>query len=178
MTAVLSEYRDRGVGRQLKLFQRQDALERRIGLVEWTFDPLEMRNAHFNLMRLGAVVRTYHPNFYGITTSPLHGGMPTDRLVAEWWLRSPRVERIVAGKDPEAGAAEGPDARTILVPAQMGEWKRSDPARAIAEQARIRAEFQQWLAQDYVATAITQSPEGSRYLLQPYQAVKGDIRES
>ncbi len=90
MTAVLAEYRGAGIGRQLKLFQRQDALVRGIELVEWTFDPLETKNAHFNF-GLGAIARRYMPNLYGITTSPLHAGLPTDRLVAEWWLRSPRV---------------------------------------------------------------------------------------
>ena len=90
MTAVLEDYRDRGIGRCLKLFQRDDALARGIGLVEWTFDPLEVKNAYFNLMRLGAIARRYLPNVYGVTSSPLHGGIPTDRLVAEWWLASPR----------------------------------------------------------------------------------------
>src|SRR5580658_7152151 len=78
MTAVLGEYRNRGVGRQLKLFQREDALSRSIHLIEWTFDPLDLRNAHFNLVRLGAIVRRLIPNLYGITDSPLHHQMPTD----------------------------------------------------------------------------------------------------
>ena len=97
MTAVLEGFRDRGVGRQLKLFQRQDALRRGIELIEWTFDPLEMRNAHFNLMRLGAVARRYIPDYYGVTESPLHGGLPTDRLVAEWWVASERVRGMAVG---------------------------------------------------------------------------------
>ena len=84
-------YRDRGIGRRLKLFQREDALSRGIGLVEWTFDPLVTKNAYFNFMRLGAIARRYLPNAYGITTSPLHASLPTDRLVAEWHLRSDRV---------------------------------------------------------------------------------------
>ena len=89
MTAVSAAHRDRGIGRQLKLFQRADALARGISLVEWTFDPLVTKNAYFNFMRLGAIARRYVPNAYGITTSPLHGTLPTDRLVAEWHLRSP-----------------------------------------------------------------------------------------
>ncbi len=93
MTAVLELYRDKGVGRALKLFQRQEALSRKIHLVEWTYDPLELKNARFNLMRLGAIIRRLIPNCYGITDSPLHKGMPTDRLVAEWWLDSPRTNR-------------------------------------------------------------------------------------
>ncbi len=70
MTAVLPEYRDHGVGRQLKLFQRDDALARGINLVEWTFDPLELKNAHFNLVRLGAMARRYLPNSTASPTAP------------------------------------------------------------------------------------------------------------
>src|SRR5579872_1382057 len=60
ITGVNEKYRDRGVGRMLKLFQRDDALSRGVNLIQWTFDPLEMRNAHFNLNRLGAVVRHHY----------------------------------------------------------------------------------------------------------------------
>src|SRR5256886_10492020 len=91
MTGVHSEYRDRGVGRRLKLFQRTEALGRGIRLIQWTFDPLELRNAHFNLNRLGAICREYHPNLYGVTTSPLHRGLATDRLLVEWLLDCARV---------------------------------------------------------------------------------------
>ena len=102
MTGVLAEYRDRGVGRALKLFQREDALGRGIRLIVWTFDPLEIRNAHFNLNRLGAIARKYLPNLYGLTTSPLHLGLPTDRLWVEWQLDS---ERVVAALSGLAGGA-------------------------------------------------------------------------
>jgi predicted GNAT superfamily acetyltransferase len=93
MTAVLPECQNRGVGRQLKLFQRVDALKNGVPLVEWTFDPLELKNARFNLTRLGAIVRRYIPNCYGVTASPLHAGLPTDRLVAEWWLVRARAAK-------------------------------------------------------------------------------------
>jgi predicted GNAT superfamily acetyltransferase len=104
MLGVLAEYRNHGVGRQLKLRQRDDALARGIDLIEWTFDPLEIKNAHFNVERLGAIVRRYLRNQYGASSSPLHGGLPTDRLVAEWWIREPRtraevVERISVTSD-------------------------------------------------------------------------------
>ena len=88
MLAVLPEYRNAGLGRRLKLAQRDDALARGFDRMEWTFDPLEIKNAHLNIARLGAIVRRYIRDFYGPTTSPLQGGLPTDRLVAEWWLRS------------------------------------------------------------------------------------------
>src|SRR6516164_1324288 len=106
MTGVLGDYRDRGVGRMLKLFQREEALSRGIRLIQWTFDPLELRNAHFNLNRLGAISRQYLPNLYGTTTSPLHRGLATDRLVAEWHLDSPRVLAALEGELTNPASAE------------------------------------------------------------------------
>ena len=82
MLAVSPEYRNRGIGRLLKLAQRQDALTRGIDLIEWTFDPLQVKNAFFNIEKLGAIVRRYSPDFYGTSTSPIHGSLPTDRLHA------------------------------------------------------------------------------------------------
>jgi predicted GNAT superfamily acetyltransferase len=172
MTAVRSEHRDRGIGRQLKLFQRQDALGRGIRLVEWTFDPLEMRNAHFNLMRLGAVARRLIPNCYGVTSSQIHFGMPTDRLVAEWRLDSPRVVSLLSGQP--IARPEG-KVRRVFVPARMDEWRRSDRAKAVAEQARIASEFQAWFAQGYVATALENAPDGGAYLLEPYEQIKEEL---
>ena len=109
MTGVHSEYRDCGVGRMLKLFQRNEALGRGIRMVQWTFDPLELRNAHFNLNRLGAICREYQPNLYGVTTSPLHRGLETDRLLVEWHLDSPRVvaaiENLIKDRSSDAYVA-------------------------------------------------------------------------
>ena len=99
MLAVAQEYRNRGVGKMLKLAQREDALARGIELIEWTFDPLEVKNAFFNIEKLGAIVRRYTPDFYGASTSPLHGNLPTDRLHAEWWLRTARVRALCAGEE-------------------------------------------------------------------------------
>ncbi len=100
MTAVLEPWRDRGIGMRLKLFQRQDALSRGIGRIEWTFDPLQVKNAYFNLVKLGAMARRYVANMYGEISSPLQGPLPTDRLIAEWDLNSARVRRaIAAGKE-------------------------------------------------------------------------------
>jgi predicted GNAT superfamily acetyltransferase len=170
MTAVLADYRDRGIGRRLKLFQRDDALARGIGLVEWTFDPLEVKNAYFNLMRLGAIARKYLANVYGITSSPLHGGIPTDRLVAEWWLASPRVESILSG-NPIASPAPAPskDRAQILVPADLPEPRQSDLAKSVAIQSKIREQFQNWIAKGYAATRVEIDAEGARYILEPWK---------
>ncbi len=166
MTAVLGEYRNLGIGRKLKLFQREEALSRGIELVEWTFDPLELRNAYFNLVRLGAIVRRYLPNFYGITSSPLHSFMPTDRLVAEWWLRSPRVEAIVAGRPPERAAAN--KLERIEVPASIEEIKIAQRDDALRIQSRVREQFQHFFSIGYAAAGIEKTGATVSYLLEPY----------
>ncbi|MBM3769291.1 MAG: GNAT family N-acetyltransferase, partial [Acidobacteria bacterium] len=86
MMGVVADYRNAGVGRTLKLAQREEALSRGIDMIEWTFDPLQVKNAFFNIERLGAVVERYVLNQYGVTTSKLHGGLPTDRCIASWHL--------------------------------------------------------------------------------------------
>src|SRR5262249_36861865 len=87
MLAVRESLRNAGLGRRMKLAQRDDALTRGYELIEWTFDPLEIKNAYLNIEKLGAIVRRYTINQYGYSSSPLQGGLPTDRLIAEWWLR-------------------------------------------------------------------------------------------
>ncbi len=120
--AVLPPWRNLGVGRTLKLAQRDDAIARGIDLIEWTFDPLEIRNAYLNIARLGAISRRYTRNFYGASSSPLQGGLPTDRIYAEWWLKSDRVTQTLAGNPPAITVAE-----TLTVPAEIYAWK-ADPA--------------------------------------------------
>src|SRR5215471_37283 len=95
MTAVLPEYRNREIGLALKLRQRTEALASGIDLIEWTFDPMQSLNAHFNLCKLGVMVHDYEENVYGYTSSPLHQGLPTDRFVARWFLNSERVRQRV-----------------------------------------------------------------------------------
>ncbi|HXZ31899.1 MAG TPA: GNAT family N-acetyltransferase [Terriglobales bacterium] len=139
MLAVRKQYRNFGVGRSLKLFQRDEALGRGFELMEWTFDPLEIKNAYLNIEKLGAIVRRYNVNQYGITSSPLQGGLPTDRLVAEWWLKSKRVENVLKER---ARAPFTPEA-TISVPAQIYDWKSKPETRnrALQLQDHNRAEF-------------------------------------
>ena len=163
MAAVLPEHQNRGIGRTLKLAQREEALARGINLVEWTFDPLELRNAHFNLMRLGAVARRLIPNCYGITDSPLHAGLPTDRLVVEWWLQSKRTSNIIANKAPRASA----EAVRISVPADIGDWKYKDRERALRVQSEIRQQFEQLFSRGYVAAALERAENLSHYILEP-----------
>jgi predicted GNAT superfamily acetyltransferase len=163
-TGVNAAYRNRGVGRMLKLFQRDEALALGIRLVEWTFDPLELKNAHFNLNRLGAICRRYLPNLYGVTTSPLHRGIPTDRLVAEWWLDSPRV--IAAIQDLAPSVVNAP--AVIELPAEFAQGKQEDPQRVLAVQTRVREEFAKWFAREYAAIAVRPGEKGTAYLLAPW----------
>ena len=132
MLAVRKDYRNGGLGRRLKLMQRDDALARGIQLIEWTFDPLEIKNAYLNIEKLGAIARRYTINQYGPTSSPLQGGLPSDRLIAEWWLKSKRVETLLAtGRNP-------PFQRKgeIAVPALIYEWKAAPETRARAQQVQ------------------------------------------
>jgi predicted GNAT superfamily acetyltransferase len=145
MLAVRKEYRNGGLGRRMKLMQREDALARGIELIEWTFDPLEIKNAYLNIEKLGAIARRYNINQYGITSSPLQGGLPSDRLIAEWWLKSQRVQTLLAtGKNPQISSEE-----SISVPAEIYDWKAAADSRGKAQhvQERNREEFLKAFAQ-------------------------------
>ena len=107
MVAVKEGHRNSGLGRTIKLFQREDAIANGYELMEWTFDPLEIKNAYFNLERLGAIARRYNVNQYGITNSPLQGLLPTDRLVAEWWMKSRRVAAVLSSRLLSTDHVEG-----------------------------------------------------------------------
>jgi predicted GNAT superfamily acetyltransferase len=170
MTAVLPAWQNRGVGRALKLAQRDDALRRGIHLVEWTFDPLELRNAHFNLHRLGAVARRYIPNLYGITDSPLHAGLPTDRLLAEWHLDSVYPER--EGRAAGSNVAEPEAVVRIHVPVNIAEFRAHDRGAAAREQSRIRAEFEHCFARGYTAVDFERDGEAASYILAPQAEAK------
>ena len=165
---VLPELRNAASGRALKLAQRDEALARGIELMEWTFDPLEIKNAHLNIARLGAIVRRYQPNFYGPSSSPLHGGLPTDRIYAEWWLRSERVERALCGR--AARSSTSPSASNV--PAEIYAWKasrcRRDAAREVQAQQRQALEVgvcarpgRHWLRAQRAATAAFCSADGT-----------------
>src|SRR5260370_15404588 len=165
MLGTLAEYRNRGVGRLLKLKQREDALSRGIKLVEWTFDPLEVKNAFFNMERLGAIVRRYVYNNYGTTSSHLHGGLPTDRLVAEWWLDHPVVAAIAEGRKPERPLVQA----RIAVPADISRIKGSDPQKARQIQLSVSNTFAEHFYRGLAVVAFESTPEAGTYLLGTWQ---------
>lgn len=157
MAAVLPEFRDLGIGRRLKLAQREDALARGIPLIEWTFDPLQTRNAYFNICRLGAIARRYIRDVYGSTTSPLHAGLPTDRLVAEWHLASVRVIGLLSGKEPTRNHTFE---RIQILP------DGASPERIAEIQATARERFQGLFDAGFVVTWFEREPGGGSYILE------------
>jgi predicted GNAT superfamily acetyltransferase len=164
MLAVRRDHRNSGLGRRLKLLQRDDALQRGIELIEWTFDPLEIKNAYLNIEKLGAIARRYNINQYGITSSPLQGGLPSDRLIAEWWLKSKRVETLLAtGRNPPIQRET-----TIDVPAQINDWKTVAETRGKAQQVqeRNRDEFLRAFSNELAVLSYERDPEGNgKFLL-------------
>jgi predicted GNAT superfamily acetyltransferase len=187
MLAVLPEYQQRGVGVRLKWAQREDALQRGIDLITWTYDPLQARNAHLNLRRLGAQAVEFLENVYGITTSSLHHGLPTDRLLVRWALNSERVRRIAAEGERSATVALPPLPRINDVRWQAG-WPVSSEPRLDLEdtdllleippewdvicqkspwvagdwQGKVRRAFQAYFGRGYGAADFAPTEEGGR----------------
>ncbi|HEX3660878.1 MAG TPA: GNAT family N-acetyltransferase [Acidobacteriaceae bacterium] len=152
---ILPEYQNQGIGYRLKLAQRDDALARGISTIQWTFDPLQSRNAYFNIARLGGIGRTYISNLYGETSSPLHAGLPTDRILIEWQLEDARVTEILSGRKP----APNVDAVHIELPARE---RRTDPG----EQQRMREAFQEWFSRGYALAGFVSDRGRDTYLLE------------
>lgn len=159
MLAVREPYRNRGLGAQLKLEQRREALHRGIRRMEWTFDPLEIKNAFLNIHKLGAIVCQYREDFYGVSSSRLQGGLPTDRLLALWHLDSPRVNRVLEGQPEAAYRIQ----ERIQVPASIYQWKASetDRERALAVQSENRRKFQHAFSQGFAVLGFQRDDEGN-----------------
>jgi predicted GNAT superfamily acetyltransferase len=159
MLAVEPDYRNQGIGRRLKLFQREEALGRGITRMEWTFDPLEIKNSFLNVAKLGAIVRRYAVDFYGVSSSRLHGQVPTDRLYAEWWLDSEWVCSALGGKSAALSAVE----QEIIVPHQIAHWRHSplDQGRVLDIQTRNREHFQQAFARQLAVIGFRIDAEGN-----------------
>lgn len=167
MLAVSPEYRNRGIGIKLKFAQREDALARGIDRIEWTFDPMQIKNAYLNIEKLGAIARRYSVDFYGRSNSPLHGQLPTDRLHAEWWLRSRRVAAIAAGQAPPACTINDTVAVTYFTAASSGTLQPS-PAVALESLLNVRRRFGSLFAANLaVLNFKIVSDTQARYLLGP-----------
>jgi predicted GNAT superfamily acetyltransferase len=138
MLGVLDEFRNAGTGRELKLLQRERTIAMGLDLIEWTYDPMQAMNAHLNFAKLGVVVEEYEENIYGESSSPLHRGNPTDRFVAEWWVREPHVERRIAPAGPfTLRTNELTDAQPVNKIAPSGEWLESVDVELSLEARRL-----------------------------------------
>ena len=195
MLAVLPEFRGRGLAEALKLEQRQRALAQGADLVEWTFDPLQAGNAHLNFVCLGAIASEYLADAYGSLSGPLHRGTPTDRLIAEWWIRRPHVERRLAERSApvvarSAGVFESPyaveareeggwmvagrvdtdlDARRVRIPVPpcFGQMQAQATPLALAWRMATRQAFQAYFGRGYRAVDffLDRASGGGEYLI-------------
>jgi predicted GNAT superfamily acetyltransferase len=192
MAGVLPEYRG-GLGFRLKLAQRERALRQGLDLIEWTFDPLQAMNAHFNFAKLGGVSDEYAVNFYGESTSALHRGTPTDRLVVSWKITEPHVIRrlepaalraraheVTAAPAVNTTVLEGPwrtvtdvdlaldDRRVwIEIPTGFTEMQQQAPERALGWRMDVRRMFEHYFGRGYRAVDFVLRREQGfgRYLL-------------
>jgi len=141
MAGVIDAFRNAGVGYRLKLLQRDRVLEMGIDLIEWTYDPMQALNAHFNFAKLGVVVEEYEENAYGASQSPLHRGNPTDRFVAEWRIREPRVERRLTGSATPLPTPEVGDVPRANRAVQEGEWQVCRAIDLEIDESRVAVEI-------------------------------------
>lgn len=167
MAAVRKDFQSGGIGARLKWAQREAALARGVNFIKWTFQPIQARNAFFNLEKLGATVRRYEPNFYGTDYSTSvdqskNINLDSDRLFAEWQLESERVFTLARGEtfeEQDAAVSE------IEIPTDWNSLVESDAKKAVAEQARIKREFQAAFAENLVCRRFERGGQNPKYLL-------------
>ena len=165
MTAVRTGFQGSGIGARLKWAQRERALALGVKSIKWTFEPVKARNAFFNLEKLGAIITEYEENFYGVdySTSPDRKiGLASDRLFAEWHLES---EKVVALANGEVFLESAKPVREISITSNWSGLVNADPSAALAEQLRIRSEFQSAFADGLVGCGFVRDQESPRYLL-------------
>jgi len=182
MLGVIDAFRSDGVGRQLKLLQRERAMAMGLELIEWTYDPMQAMNAHLNFAKLGVVVEEYGENVYGESGSPLHAGNPTDRFIVEWWIRRERAVRDPIGAQRvNAMTAAGEwqvcsdvkldlDARRVMVEIPMGftEMLTRAPDLALDWRMATRRIFTTYFGRGYKAVAffLNRQAQTGAYLLE------------
>lgn len=193
MLGVTESARSAGVGTQLKLAQRQATLDMGLDLVEWTYDPLQAMNAHLNFTKLGVIVEEYEENIYGVSSSPLHRGTPTDRFVAEWHVREAHVQRRITGRpllvrdasvaaapvvnpsrigstwlEPTEGDLTVTDRRLLVeIPTDFGKIQANAPDLALEWRLTSRRIFLEYLGRGYrvVDFLLARKARRGQYLL-------------
>ncbi len=187
MTGVEDAWRGSGLGTRLKLEQARRVAARGYSCLQWTFDPLQSLNAHLNLVKLGAYADEYAEHVYGDSTSDLHRGAPTDRLIATWRLDpdgTPRRSSLLEAARSETPAPAGdvvrregwdlytpaavlPDARvvTVPVPGRFSAMLQEAPARALDWRLHTRAQFEALFARGYRAVDFRRHGDRGHYVL-------------
>ncbi len=167
MAAVKRDFQSSGVGARLKWAQRDAALSKGVNFIKWTFQPVQARNAFFNLEKLGATIKHYEPNFYGTDygiaaeqTEKI--GLDSDRLFAEWHLESEKVQRLASGETFDETDAP---VKTVVIPNDWNALVKSDIKTAVAEQTRIKSEFQTAFAENLICRRFERSENAPKYLL-------------
>ena len=164
---VMRGHENQGLGRALKLAQRDLALGAGIDSIEWSFDPLRAKNANLNINRLGAIVRRYEPDYYGHVDSRFQQGLPSDRLIAEWWLNSPRVKRALAGK-PVRNSRQKPR-RVVEIPTDVDALIKGNIEEARTWQGRVRENLQSCFGEKLAITGFTHDGKSAHYILDIYE---------
>ncbi|MFK2826674.1 GNAT family N-acetyltransferase [Bacillus sp. B190/17] len=199
MAAVHPNYQNAGIGSKLKLKQREWAMQYGYKKIMWTFDPLQARNSHFNLNKLGAYVNTYIPSYYGEMNDKLNKGLPSDRFLAEWDICSQRVEKALAGTLHSETAEKnysllfnyeehhelpvplnvnivsGEDGYLIPVPADIHHLKQVDIEIAKKWRYELRNHITEWLSKGYKVTGIIRNSSQSVHYYVIENEKKADI---
>ena len=161
LAAVLEGWRHKDIGYKIKLAQREHALNAGVPLIIWTFDPLQSRNAHLNLNKLGAIIRRYAVNYYGEGLSTVFdSNVPSDRVFAEWWVSSPYVESALAG---ERRTLED-KSQSVSVPDNIESVRAQSLLQHQQWRTRVREEFQEKLASGLIARGFERESGMGRYL--------------
>ncbi|HVA20694.1 MAG TPA: GNAT family N-acetyltransferase [Candidatus Micrarchaeia archaeon] len=159
---LLPPAQGQGLGRRLKLAQRRAALAIGLTRMVWTFDPVQTRNAHFNLHRLGAIARGYHADYYGARVDAFNGGLPSDRLVAEWFLAGPE-RRVVEGLRRRPGRG----APAAAVPMDLRGLAARDPGAARGAHLGLRRALRRGLADGLVLVDFDAGSNRYRFAAAP-----------
>jgi predicted GNAT superfamily acetyltransferase len=164
LAAVVENLRHKDIGYRMKLAQRQHAINAGVAQIMWTFDPLQSRNAHLNINKLGAIIRRYEPNYYGEGLSTVFDSqVPSDRIFAEWWVSSPHVESVLAGNRPPI---EG-HSESILIPEDINKVRATSMEEHLKWRMQVRDAFQRKLTGGLIVRGFERADGTSRYLLGP-----------
>jgi predicted GNAT superfamily acetyltransferase len=156
LAGVIEELRHKDIGYQLKLAQRQHAIAAGVQMIFWSFDPLQSRNAHFNINKLGAIIRAYKVNYYGEGVSSVFDShLPSDRVIAEWWVNSPHVENVLSGNRPQVETA----ANLVEIPDNVDAIRAHSLDEHISWRMRVREDFQKALAGGSIVRGFTRNLE-------------------